>query len=278
MQEIAPNVFIDNNSLGLVTGVIRTDAGSVLVDSPSRQDDARSWRSGTAKLVLGEPKFLINLDTNYDRILSAKGTECVIITQANTVTVPRGKAAAAKNQDDGLSDTETHDQQSSSPLRWNPPAIVVEDNLSIHLGGVQIDLEHHAGSNSAGIWVILPQQKVVFVGDSVLVDQAPFLAYANLAIWQEDLQLLSSRNYKGFQIVSSRSGVVSIEQVREMAKLIAFISNLMETLIQNRSDLEGFNLLIPKIMKKIHVLPGSEDLCTNRLRWGLATWYEQNQK
>jgi glyoxylase-like metal-dependent hydrolase (beta-lactamase superfamily II) len=278
MQEITPNIFIENNSLGLVTGVIRTSAGSVLIDSPSRHDDARSWRSGTAKLVTGEPKFLINLDTNYDRIISAKGTECVIISHSYTVSIPRGKTSAAKIQDDSQSESELHDQQSTNPLRWIPPEIVFEDNLSIDLGGVRLELEHHPGSNLAGIWVILPQQRIVFVGDTVIVDQPPFLAYADLAAWQADLMLLASREYKGYQIISSRSGVIGTGQVREMEKLIATISNLMEPLIAKNADLDEYHRLIPKIMKHINSSPGGEELQINRLRWGLTTWYEQNQK
>ena len=252
MQEIAPNVFIDNNSLGLVTGVIRTDAGSVLVDSPSRHDDARSWRSGTAKLVMGDPKFLISLDTNYDRILSAKGTECVIISQANAITASRGKSTAAKFLDESQSETETHEQQSSNLFRWIPPEIVFEDSLSLHLGNIQIELEHHSGSNIAGVWVNLPQQKIVFIGDAVLVNQPPFLAYANLAVWQQDLELLASREYKGFQIISSRSGVVSTDQVRDMRRLIDSIANLMEPLVTGSADLDAYHQLIPKIMKQIN--------------------------
>lgn len=278
MQEIAPNIFIENNALGLVTGVIRTAAGSVLVDSPSRYDDARSWRSGTAKLVMGDPKFLINLDTNYDRILSAKGTECVIITNANTITQSRVKSAPSKTLEEGLSEFEAHDQQSGNPLRWVPPEIVFEDSMSLHLGGVQIELEHHSGSNMSGVWVILPQQKVVFVGDAVVVDQPPFLAYADLAVWEEDLKLLASKTYKGYQLVSSRSGVVDTDQVREMAKLIGVIANLMQPLIENHADLEAYYLIIPKIMKRINSLQITEELYVNRLRWGLTTWYEQHQK
>lgn len=278
MQEIAPNIFIENNALGLVTGVIRTHAGSVLVDSPSRHDDARSWRSGTAKLVMGDPKFLISLDTNYDRILSAKGTECVIITHSNTIKMPRVKSSGSKSQEDGQSESDTHDQQSGNPMRWIPPEIVFENNMSLHFWGVQIELEHHAGSNMAGIWVILPQQKVVFVGDAVVVDQPPFLAYADLATWQEDLKLLASKAYKGYQVVSSRSGVVGTEQVRDMAKLIGVITNLMQSLIENGADLEAYYQIIPKLMKRINCLSTIEELYINRLRWGLTTWYEQQQK
>ncbi len=40
----------------MVTGIIRTEEGTVLVNSPLRQDEVKSWRSSTARLVTGNAK------------------------------------------------------------------------------------------------------------------------------------------------------------------------------------------------------------------------------
>ncbi len=92
----------------------------------------------------------------------------------------------------------------------------------------KVRLEHHYGSDHAGTWVILHKQKIVFIGDTVVVERAPFLAYADLLQWQEDLQVLASKSYKGYQIISARSGLVSQEQVRKMGKMIAYIAGLVQ--------------------------------------------------
>lgn len=278
MQEIAPNVFIDHNSLNLINGIVRTESGSVLIDSPSRQDDARSWRSGTARLVMGDPKFLICLDTNYDRVLSSKGADCVVVSHFNSANITKGKVATTRLLDDGAGEFETHEQIVVNPLRWNPPEIVFDDRLTLHLGGEQIDLEYHCGSNSAGVWVVLPQQKVVFVGDTVLVDQPPFLASADLTVWIADLFLLGSKLFRGFQIVSSRNGIVSTEQVIQMRQLIEWITERMDPLVNNNADLDAFNQLIPELMDRIQYTPENEEQFFHRLHWGFSAWYEQHKK
>ncbi len=38
MQEIADNVFIEQNSLGLFAGIVHNDEGTILIDSPIRTD------------------------------------------------------------------------------------------------------------------------------------------------------------------------------------------------------------------------------------------------
>ncbi len=275
MQEIAPNVFIEHNSLGLVTGVIRGKAGSVLIDSPSRQDEMRSWRSGTARLITGEPKFLVNLDTNYDRLLSIKGTDCVIITHTNSLVQEKSKTSTSKPIDENQLSGEGH-ETSVSPFRLLPPEIVFTQSLSLFLDDTEILLEHHPGSNLAGIWAELPARKVIFVGDAVLPDQPPFLAYCDLKRWLEDLNQLGSKKYRNYQIVSARSGVLDQSQVELMVGHITAIHALISALMDGKSSLDDVLALIPEIMQRYEPNANTADMYYNRLRWGLNTYYELN--
>lgn len=275
MQEIAPNVFVEHNSLGLVTGVIRGKAGSVLIDSPSRQDEMRSWRSGTARLITGEPKFLVHLDTNYDRLLSIKGTDCVIVTHINSLAQEKAKPLASKLTEESQQSGEGHDAY-ISPFRLIPPEIVFTQALSIYLDDTEILLEHHAGSNFAGIWAELPARKVIFVGDTVLPDQPPFLAYCDLERWLEDLSSLSGRKYRNYQIVSARSGVLDQSQVEQASGHIAAIHALLSPLIERKASLDEVLALIPIIMQRYEPNANTSDMYYNRLRWGLSMYYELN--
>ncbi len=275
MQEIAPNVFIEHNSLGLVTGVIRGKAGSVLIDSPSRQDEMRSWRSGTARLITGEPKFLVHLDTNYDRLLSIKGTDCVIITHTNSLVQEKAKTSGSKPADESAQSGEGHDVF-VSPFRLIPPEVVFNQSLSLYLDDTEILLEHHPGSNLAGIWAELPARKVIFVGDAVLPDQAPFLAYCDLERWLEDLGALSGKKYRNYQIVSARSGVLDQSQVELMSGHIKAIHALLSPLMARKASLEELLALIPAILQRYEPNANTSDMYYNRLRWGLTTYYELN--
>lgn len=273
MQEIAPNIFIDNNSLGLVTGIIRTEKGTVLVDPPLRHDEVKSWRSGTARLVTGDARYLICLDTNYDRLVSSKGTECTTIMQENFMAASKQRPTSSRMSEDTYLHAESHDLLGGSN-RWMPPEIVYSKDLQLYMDDLEIRLEHHAGSNHAATWVILPKAKIVFVGDAVLTDQAPFLAYADLGAWHEDLKLLASRTYKGYQIVSARSGLVDQDQVRAMSKLIGFIQGLLEPLYEKDADLEAYYDVIPRILRKFELNGSQHEISFNRLRWGITTYYE----
>lgn len=277
MQEITHNIYIDHNAIGLVTGVIRTPEGSILVDPPVRMDDVRSWRGATAKMIMGDAKFLVLLDTNFDRILTSKGCDCALISQMNPPAPTKSRQSPQRPPEDAQAASDGTDATSSTP-RWNNPEIWFSDTMNLHLASVSVQLEHHFGANSAGIWVHIPKEKVIFVGDTVLVDQPPFLAYANLPLWLEELDLLASRAFRGYQIISSRSGLVTQAQVQEMARKLVAIQDLLSPLVRKKTTLEEYLALIPEIMNLFQVSPLDQELYLNRLQWDLTTWFETNIK
>ena len=273
MQELTPIVAIQQNALGLYTGIVQTTEGNILIDSPYRTDDYKAWGNRATK---SDAIFLVLLDTQYDRTLSAKGFDCIIVSQSDYLLPARPRQQAVKLQEELLATGDGH-EQNGSPSRPYSPEISFDQNMNLFFGGAEVLLEHHPGSNVAGIWAILPQEKVIFVGDSVMVNQPPFLAHCDPAAWAADMKLLASKAYKGYQIVSSRAGLVTLDQVREMGKLMTFIENSIGRLRENDADLDTYLELIPRVLKRIEYSPAEGELFFNRLRWGLTTYYELNQ-
>lgn len=274
MQEIAPNIFIEQNSLGMVTGIIRSTTSTTLIDYPFRQDELKSWRGATSRMVSGDARYLIMLDTHYDRLLSAKGSDCTLIAHANSVMPGRMKVTNVKGQDDQLIQTESFDP-TGNVARLLPPEITFAEQMVLHLDEFEIVLQHRPGANFAGVWVELPQQKIIFVGDSVLVDQPPYLGFANPEVWVKELDTLAGRDYRGYQIVSTRDGIVSQDIVRDWAKVIRFIHETFKELISKEAELEEWLLKIPDIMKHFNPLMREDERYYNRLGWGIRNYYDQ---
>jgi hypothetical protein len=276
MQEIAPNVFMTTNSLGLITGIIHPEEGLVLIDSPTRLDDIESIGSKSSGNATPSPRFLVILDTNYDRLLSAKGMDFIHIGHANSLSPTKLKSGVAKASEDQTSPGDTPDTPNSS-MRQFSPEIVFQTDLSIFLGTMEIRLEHHAGVNNTGVWVELPQQKVIFVGDAVMGDEPPFLAYFDADAWLEDLGLLTSERFQGYQIISSRCGIITQEQIDAMRESLTFIRDTLDPLLESKASLDELLQVIPQIIEHYKVPPLLHDLYFNRLRWGLTTYYENHR-
>jgi len=275
MQEIAPHIFIDRNSLGLIIGLISTEKGSVLIDSPLRQEDLSAWRNNEPIVKISDPRYLVILDINYDRLLSAKGSDCIVIAQANSVLPLKAKPSSTKTTDEQTDTGESYELPATSGRPILPDFIFQED-LGIFLANTELRLEHHRGANMAGTWVELPKENVLFVGDTVMGDQPPFLAYFNADAWLVDLELLSGDRFKDYQIISSRAGLINPEQVLEMRQVVNKIKTLLDPLMQTNASLDEIFKIIPIILEDYHVDAVRRDLYFNRLRWGLSTYYELN--
>lgn len=276
MKEIAENIGIEQNSLGLIGGFINGKNRVVLIDSPFKKSVHCNWRASLGLDENEQQCYLIVLDTNYDRLMGLKGCDCVIVAQNNAIAPIRSRSLSPK-----LGDEVQQYSESVEPVvsinRLVPPEMSFEKNLRLFVDDMQIDLEHHAGANQAGVWVDIPEEKIVFVGDTVLAEQPPFLAYADLAVWEEDLKILASKRFKDYQIISSRSGLVEHEQVAEMAARITFIRELFDDLKEKEAPFDEWLASIEQISAKTYQLDlFNNEIFYNRLHWGITTYYDLN--
>ncbi|NLE83284.1 MAG: hypothetical protein GX603_02070 [Chloroflexi bacterium] len=278
MREIASNVYIEENSLGLVAGLIKNQSGKILIDSPVRNVSGGAWKDSSGRSESERGCYLIVLDSNYDRILSVKGSNCVLVAHSDAISPLRSRVAPPKTNEEMAQLSEPQETMAGLS-RMFPPDLNFDTQLSLHLHDLHISLEHHPGSNNAGVWVEIPERKVIFVGDTVVVDQPPFLAYANLQRWEEDLALLSSKRFASYQVVSARSGVVDREQVKQMGKHIIFIRKRFDALKDENAPIEEWYNQIPSISSRIGQLDlFNRELFYNRLHWGITTYYELNRR
>ena len=82
---------------------------------------------------------------------------------------------------DNLSSVIDSLRQSYDPnIRWATPDITFSDQLTLYWDQDPVVLTQRSGAHFAGSWLTYDAKKVVFVGDSVIFNQPPFLAWANL--------------------------------------------------------------------------------------------------
>src|SRR6185369_1746165 len=92
--------------------------------------------------------------------------------------------------------------------------------------------------------------KVVFVGDLVLKNQPPFLAFCNLTEWLASLDILITQ-YKTYTVVSGRSGVVSHAVIQAQRELLLTIEEKLEALAQKHAGPEALEPLAQQLLATI---------------------------
>jgi len=272
MEAIAKNVYIDDRFLGVTLGVISQPRGLIQIDAPPSPEDGRSWRAALMGMGNGPERVLINLDAHPDRTLGVRSMDCTVIAHEKTAQAFRNRPNTFKAQGD-----ETGANWEAIPglgsVRWAPPEISFLDQLTLHWSDTPIILESHPGPTPGAIWVILPDEKIVFVGDAVLKSQPPFLAHADLPSWIETLKILQEPEYKGFTIVSGRGGVVTSQAVRNQIEVLKRINDRVEKIGKKKTTANVTDKLADQLLKSFKAPAARQKQYAHRLRYGLHHYY-----
>jgi cyclase len=272
MEAIAKNVYIDDRFLGVTLGVINQPRGLIQIDAPPSPEDGRSWRAAMMGMGNGPERVLINLDAHPDRTLGVRAMDCTVIAHEKTAQAFRNRPNTFKAQGD-----ETGANWEAIPglgsVRWAPPEISFLDQLTLHWSDTPILLESHPGPTPGAIWVILPSEKVVFVGDAVLKNQPPFLAHADLPVWIEMLKVLIETEYKGFTIVSGRGGVVTPQVVRHQIEVLKRIHDRVEKIGKKKTTANVTDKIADQLLKSFRAPAPRQKQYAHRLRYGLHYYY-----
>jgi len=272
MQQIERGIYYEDSYLGVTLGGLVFSHGTIMIDAPLRADEARSWRSSLLNQRGGSNRLLINLDAHPDRTLGARSMECTIVAHQKTAQVFRNRPTIFKGQN-AETGSIWENYTDAIGVRWANPDITFTDRMSLHWGGPEIVIENHPGPAVGATWVLIPEEKVVFIGDTVVLDQPPFLASADIAAWLETLDLLKS-SYKNYMIISGRGGPVPMDAVRSQIKYLEKVNRGLERLAAKNAPLEATEGLIPSLVSDfLMVSPELKEKYTQRLRYGLLQYY-----
>jgi glyoxylase-like metal-dependent hydrolase (beta-lactamase superfamily II) len=271
MQLIKSGIYYDNAYLGVTLGALVYSHGTILIDAPLRPEDGRAWRAALINQRSGSIRLLISLDAHLDRTLGARVMDCTIISHQKSAQVFRNRPTIFKGQSpDSGSEWETYIDAIGT--RWASPDITFTNSMSLHWGGPEIILEHHPGPAPGAIWVVIPDEEVVFVGDAVTPNQPPFLANADLVAWMETLNLLL-KQYRDYVIISGRGGPVGSEAVQAQIRYLKSIAKAMERIAKRNPPPESTEKLIPGLLSDLDFPPEQYEQYAQRLRAGLYQYY-----
>ncbi len=274
MQAIAKYVFIEDQFPGVTLGAIALPHGLIQIDAPPSPDDVRTWRASLMNTNSGPDRILINLDAHLDRTLGARAMECTLVAHEKTASVFRTRPMNLKTQGD-----ETGADWESiiglGNIRWSPPEISFTHNMELHWGETTVLLEHHPGPAAGALWVILPAEKIVFVGDAVLKNQPPFLDNAHIPAWLDALDLLA-KDYRDYIIVSGRGGVVTQTVVKNQIEYLQKVQSELEALAKSRASSQEIEALVQPLLTACKAPAQKHKQYAQRLRYGLHNYYSRH--
>jgi glyoxylase-like metal-dependent hydrolase (beta-lactamase superfamily II) len=275
LQSITKTVHIEDQYPGVTLGVIVRSRGLIQIDAPPSPEDGRTWRASLMNLNSGPDRVLINMDSHPDRTLGARGMDCTVIAHEKTAQAFRARPSTFKAQGDETG-AEWEKIPGMGSVRWAPPEISFMQELTLQWGEGPVVMQHHPGPAAGAIWVILPDEKVAFIGDTVLKGQPPFLASANLEDWIESINLLLKPAFKGYTLISSRGGTVNAQGIRNQLDFLKYARERLEKMGARKARPETTEKLIEPLLDWFRAPAARQKYYAQRLRYGLLHYYIKN--
>jgi len=306
MREIRPNIYYEDCYAGVTLGALILPRGIVLIDAPLRAEDCLAWNTavlsqsnkdsepGSKEMVTDH--MLDYLDAHPDRTIGARVLETTgqipfIIAHRDTARGFESRPTIFKGQNpDSGAEWETCDDIVST--RWALPDLTFSDSLNLYwergangkrnnaspLPTWQVILEHHAGSAAGATWVHIPQEKVIFVGDAVLVNQPPFLESAHIPQWLRSLEQLIARAKDGYTIISGRGGLVMEQEIRALSIYLERVHQILAGLAKKGAELKDVEQIVPEFLQRLEYPAGRKSLYEQRLRHGLHHYFMRHYR
>jgi len=244
-----------------------------MIDSPLQSEDARSWRAMLFNFSSSTKKFLVNLDAHPDRTLGSRAMESTIIAHTLTAEELKFRPSVFKGQN-MVSGAEWEINERVIGTRWSLPVITINTQLLLHLNEAEVIVECHPGPSTGSIWVIIPSAKVVFIGDTVVPNQPPFLSQADIPVWIETLNQLG-KGFRDYIIVSGRGGPIAFETVSSQKNYLNKVMKGLERLANREAPPEKTESLVNRLLKDFKIPPNRKTQYNNRLKFGLFHYYSK---
>ncbi len=196
MQKVTENVYTDTTLRGCNPSVIVTSDGVVVIDPgqlPTKVVELRKFAED-----LGPIRYVINTEHHVDHIFGNyffRGAGTVIAHQGvlDNFMVPSpeldpydyAKEALPTDDPDGeaiFPDRETYFQDP------NRPSIVFTGDVTLTVGGHTFELIHTPGHTPGQLAVHVPQERVVFTGDTIFHECQTWLHTSDVDGWLDALE------------------------------------------------------------------------------------------
>jgi glyoxylase-like metal-dependent hydrolase (beta-lactamase superfamily II) len=225
-------VYAELISPGCNVGVVATDKGTLLVDTPllSRQAEAIS---GELTAAGHRPvRFIVLTHHHDDHILGTAlfGDEAIIFGNRLVYqSMAEYDPASVTEWAVTWNWPRPSDPEEMASARIVRPDVVFEEKLTLYLGGTEVWLFPLPGHLEESTGVFVPESRVLITGDALFCNHHPYMVEGNLQEWLQCLDTM--RELEAERIIPGHGPVCGYEAVD---KLQRYIERVIE--IRNRWD------------------------------------------
>lgn len=272
MRKITSDVYIENKFPAVYLGLIVIDGKALLIDCPIRLEDGRAWLSQATEY--GKPLYTALLDHHPDRVIGARDMRMPLVGHQMTSQIMAMKSDSFKGNTHPIG-ADTDRLKRVTGVSRAIPNLTFSDEMTIRIGGDNVEFWHRPGPTDGSIWVVYQKQEVIFIGDAVTVSEPPFVGDSDLEAWLGTLEDLRSLEGQSFQLISARDGLIEREEINAMARFLRKVRVRIERLGKMKKPESEYDSIAGQLLTDFNLTGSRKDRARLRLRVGLEDLYHK---
>jgi glyoxylase-like metal-dependent hydrolase (beta-lactamase superfamily II) len=313
MEQIRANIFVETVYPGINVGCIIIDHEAICVDTPLLPGEAQRWRARTRSLGAELVRFVVYTNGQQDRILGTQylireeqvtpvrqpaptrqqASRSPLIPFAQTRTrdrpkpsksVRRGTVVAHRlafeqvkdysNESFRQSMVETFGERDSDMgnLEVIPPQITFDEELQLYISDATVTLVAAAKGIA---WVWLSDQRVLFVGDTIVVGEHPPLTIINTQEWLAALERLrQDAQFQDATIVPGRGPLCDVSATEPLTEYLQMACDKTRQVYRAGRHKSELNDVATELLSLFPVIDGHRERVQRQIKIGLDELYD----
>lgn len=275
MEEVAKQIYIETTYDEINVGAIVTPTGVICVDVPSYARDARDWAARMHRLSPYPVQNIILTDACGDRILNTRWLNAPIIM--HQAAADRLKSYDKKYPQSLLESLAIRNPHRGRELSNGPvehATASFSGEIVIYRHGLTIELKHAGGPTRGNAWVCLPQHKVIFAGDTLMLDRHPHSAERSTQQWidslQEMLKLVDTHT-----VVPGRGNIVTKEGIQATIEYLQMMFETVTAYVEAEQSRESLSTLVPNFLNLFPIGAHPIDWVRDQVENSLGNMYDE---
>jgi cyclase len=279
MREISPGIYVETDQRGANYVGIVSEVGVIVIDTPVIPAQARAFRDELRRVSGGKPfLYIINTDHHRGHILGNQYFRPTpVVAHELAWKHMKGYGDNFKQRVIDSFKKEPEIQAQFTDIQIIVPKVTFSHRLDIVRGGRDLRIIKVGGHTAATSVVWLPEERLLFSGDAVWVDQHPYMAQANSKEWLDGLTFI--RKLKADRIVPGRGPVCGREATERMSEYIRFLRARVRTSYrQSKTKQETVITILREVASWFPISPTLKSKTESQIKQGIGRIWNEVDK
>jgi cyclase len=272
MKEIAPDVFVELGFSGANVGCVLTDEGAIVIDTPMIPEEGRTWARQLAGLT-NRVLYVFNTDHHRAHILGNQYFDAPVLAHEfawkemssyKDTFIERTKNIFKKRPDI---------QKQFEETVIVKPQLTFTGRLLMQKGGRELLFLHVGGHTPATCGLYLPDERILFSGDVVVVNEHPALGQCDSKEWLEKLQWLRRQRFS--VVVPGHGDLCNVEATYPVSEYIRTMRAKVRSQYRAGRTKAEAAVIISQMIDFFPYQQGQKSLIEKRIRAGVSRVYDE---